>query len=340
MINNVLLKKPALNIDKVKFDSVSVFDFDQIQTAYHSVTATKLEKSWGRGQSYVSDNFILLVSEFCIGNEQLVYTQQQGYIKFQFRLGGNNTVILDGLGEFTIDRPQLMITAAPEETVKADCLAEGIRYSHVSLCVKRSFFTSNLGLSLEELPQPLRALLSSDYIHHTAHCSSINIDLQSALTALLNVSCSRSVPAAYYEAKAIEIMCLLICQFEQDDPTSNFPGLSSTVKKNRLYEVREMFMLNCAQPLTLTQAASAAGISKTALTTGFRELFGMSVYDFVLQQRMLKAMKLMKASEYSIAQVAEAVGYKQACNFSTAFREYYGCTPNAVRSRSKPAIGL
>lgn len=336
MVNNALVKKQTINFQQLKPDG-RLF-FDQIQTGYDAVAATKLLPSWSRWQSYVGDNFILMATEFSTDTERLVYTQQQGYVKFQFRLSGNNTVILDGLGEFTIDRPQLLITAGPEETTKADWLAEGVRYSHVSLCIKPSFFTNNLGLDIEELPQPLRRLLSGDQLEHTAHCSLINMDLQSALNALMNASCSRSVQASYCEAKAIELMCLLISQFKNSDSTCQLRNLPSKTKTNRLYEVREMLMLNYAQPFTLAQISKVSGFSKTALTTSFRELFGMSIYDFVLQQRMLKAMELIKTSEYSIAQIGEVVGYKQACNFSTAFREYFGCTPNTAQS--KPEISL
>jgi AraC-like DNA-binding protein len=36
---------------------------------------------------------------------------------------------------------------------------------------------------------------------------------------------------------------------------------------------------------------------------------------------------------YPISQIAEAVGYGQHCNFSTAFRNYYGCTPQRARDK-------
>ena len=125
-------------------------------------------------------------------------------------------------------------------------------------------------------------------------------------------------------------MCLLISQFEHADPKYRSHNVPSRLKTDRLYEVREMLMLSYAQPLVLTQIAKTAGLSKTALTTGFRQLFGMSVYDFIQQQRMFKAMQLLNTSERSIARVAEEVGYKQACNFSTAFRSYFGCSPNTI----------
>lgn len=138
MSANVQVKPSTINFDQRVPDGS--FYFDQIQSGYHLVKATPSEKSWSRGQSYVGDNFILLASEFSAAADRLEYTRQQDYIKFQFRLGGNNTVILDGLGEWTIDQPQLLITAGPEDVTKADWLAGGVRYSHVSLCVKPLFF--------------------------------------------------------------------------------------------------------------------------------------------------------------------------------------------------------
>ena len=330
MITNVIRKKHSIELPKNA--PQNTLRFDQIKTGFYVTTNAEKPQNQHRGQHYISKDVILLVSEFCVAETRLAYTQQQGYIKLQFRLSGNNTVILDHLGELDIEQPQLLITAGPQDLLKADWLKKNIRYRHVSLCIKPSFFTSYLALAPDELPNPLRAL-ASDELKPTAHRSLISADLLSALHSLLNLSCSNKMLGSYYEAKAIELMCLLINQFENSDPACKTQGTLSNIKTQRLHEVRDMLMQEYAQPITLVQISKMAGFSKTALTTGFRQLFGLSVYDFIQQQRMLKAMELLRSSEQSIAQISEAVGYKQACNFSTAFREYYGCPPNSLHSK-------
>jgi AraC-like DNA-binding protein len=69
-----------------------------------------------------------------------------------------------------------------------------------------------------------------------------------------------------------------------------------------------------------------------ALTSGFQRLFGMSVHDFLQKIRMERAYELLHDDVQSIAQIAEAVGYQHACNFSTAFRAYFGYAPQKIRA--------
>ena len=87
-----------------------------------------------------------------------------------------------------------------------------------------------------------------------------------------------------------------------------------------------------AENITLASIAKEVGLNKMALTTGFKELLGLSVYDFVQRERMERAYELLQDKAFSVTQVAEAVGFGYASNFSTAFQHYYGCTPQSARN--------
>lgn len=57
--------------------------------------------------------------------------------------------------------------------------------------------------------------------------------------------------------------------------------------------------------------------------TGFRTL--------ALEQRMLKAHKLLMADEFSVTEIALELGYQDASNFTRAFRKHFGASPSATR---------
>ena len=86
-------------------------------------------------------------------------------------------------------------------------------------------------------------------------------------------------------------------------------------------------MRHYAEDLTLERIAREVGLNRAALTSGFRELFGMSVHDSLRKVRMENAHELLQDKDNPIAKVAEAVGYGHSCIFSTAFHDYFGCTP-------------
>lgn len=76
--------------------------------------------------------------------------------------------------------------------------------------------------------------------------------------------------------------------------------------------------------------AQIHGISKTNLEKGFKHLFQISPYRFLEQQKMELA-KQELASYKSIKEIARLCGYKNASNFSTAFRRHTGCSPKEFR---------
>ncbi|WP_373745158.1 helix-turn-helix transcriptional regulator, partial [Achromobacter insuavis] len=72
-----------------------------------------------------------------------------------------------------------------------------------------------------------------------------------------------------------------------------------------------------------------AGINVNKLTTGFRQLFGCSVYAFVREQRMAQAHALLAAGAMSVSEAAYACGYTDS-HFSKAFQRRYGVLPSAL----------
>lgn len=86
-----------------------------------------------------------------------------------------------------------------------------------------------------------------------------------------------------------------------------------------------------AQVPALPELAARVGTHEKRLSRVFREQTGGSVFTFVRQARLGEAQRLLGASALSVEEVAQAVGFSNAANFSTAFRERFGCTPTAFR---------
>ncbi len=47
-------------------------------------------------------------------------------------------------------------------------------------------------------------------------------------------------------------------------------------------------------------------------------------------------MRLLKAGDIQIAQIAYRVGYQQPANFTQAFKGYFGYPPNEAANRGNP----
>lgn len=87
-----------------------------------------------------------------------------------------------------------------------------------------------------------------------------------------------------------------------------------------------------------TEIAGEVGIGRNALQRGFKQLFGTSIKEYKLQQRMVKAKSLLEEGRMSIKQVAYKCGYRSQGNFSAAFKNLYDTTPSAYQNQWEEMI--
>lgn len=86
------------------------------------------------------------------------------------------------------------------------------------------------------------------------------------------------------------------------------------------------------KPITLCDVAQAVGYSPAYLTNLMRRHTGKSVHRWIVERRMAQALSLLQETEQAVNQIAQAVGYQDACHFSRYFRQLYGTSPQAWRS--------
>ncbi|SHJ14776.1 PocR ligand-binding domain-containing protein [Desulfosporosinus lacus] len=90
---------------------------------------------------------------------------------------------------------------------------------------------------------------------------------------------------------------------------------------------RDFIMENYALPLTVTDVAQHLFISSSHLSRLFREELDCTINDYLTRVRVEQAVEIMKKPEFSVAQVSNAVGFKNQSYFSKVFRKYIGVTP-------------
>jgi AraC-like DNA-binding protein len=84
-----------------------------------------------------------------------------------------------------------------------------------------------------------------------------------------------------------------------------------------------------ADKLQLDALAKVACLSPTQFKKLFKEQLGVSVMQYITQQRMEKAKALLIHTDYPIQLVAEQVGYADLSAFGRRFSSYFGLSPSA-----------
>jgi transcriptional regulator GlxA family with amidase domain len=96
----------------------------------------------------------------------------------------------------------------------------------------------------------------------------------------------------------------------------------------RLERARGFLHDHVDRNVTLSEMASAAGVSQFHLARYFKSAFGRSPIRYHRALRLARAADMLAAGGRSVAQVAEATGYSDQVALSHAFRRQYGAPPH------------
>ena len=89
---------------------------------------------------------------------------------------------------------------------------------------------------------------------------------------------------------------------------------------------------NCIENPSLKIISAKAGMAPNYFHRKFKELFGLTPFNYMLAQRMNRARHLLTSSTLSIKEIAETVGYESPLYFSRVFRSQMSLTPSEYRA--------
>lgn len=101
--------------------------------------------------------------------------------------------------------------------------------------------------------------------------------------------------------------------------------------KPLLKDVFQFIETHYSHQISLFDVAQAVNLTPGYLTTFMRRETGRTVLSWIIEWRMIEARRLLLATEQSIQEIAEAVGYTDPGHFIRQFRQRYGSTPHAWR---------
>jgi YesN/AraC family two-component response regulator len=118
------------------------------------------------------------------------------------------------------------------------------------------------------------------------------------------------------------------------EPIAPVPGSNHPVLERVFAYLRE----HLAEPIGLSEVAKAVGYSPSYLTALVRESTGQPVMQWVTSLRIAEGGRLLRETDWPIAQVADAVGIPDAKYFSRLFKRANGEPPQAWRTRARGEI--
>ena len=106
---------------------------------------------------------------------------------------------------------------------------------------------------------------------------------------------------------------------------------SSRNRKYNLDTIKQYIDSNYLMNISLDQLSGQFYINKFYLTRAFKERYGTTINNYILEKRITRSKELLRFSDESIEDVASSCGIKDPNYFSRAFKKVEGITPKEYR---------
>jgi len=146
------------------------------------------------------------------------------------------------------------------------------------------------------------------------------------LNQMFHFSLNPSIKNLYYKGKAFELLSLVFNKVG-DANDEQCPFLIDEEHVLKLKRAKEIIIANMAEPPGLQELADQVGLTLKKLKLGFKQVYGDSVYSFLLDYKMDYARKLLDSGSYNVNEVSLKIGYSTASHFIAAFKKKFGTNP-------------
>lgn len=159
----------------------------------------------------------------------------------------------------------------------------------------------------------------------------IRPNVMTVLDQILNYQPNPIVSGLYFKAKALELLSFYFNTSHEID-LEKCPFLADEKNLAKIKLAKEIIIERFANPPTLQELADEIRLPINRLKEGFKQVYGDTVYGFLLDYKMDLARKLLTDGSLNVNEVGLKTGYSAASHFIAAFKKKYGVTPKKYQS--------
>lgn len=100
-----------------------------------------------------------------------------------------------------------------------------------------------------------------------------------------------------------------------------------------LRRARDLVDRHYAEPLDLRALAATAGVSKYHFLRSFAAEYGQTPAQYLCHRRIERAQDLLRATNLTVTEICNLVGFSSLGSFSARFRELVGTSPSSYQAK-------
>ncbi|RAJ28394.1 helix-turn-helix transcriptional regulator [Pedobacter cryoconitis] len=131
----------------------------------------------------------------------------------------------------------------------------------------------------------------------------------------------------------IKICELIVIVIEAQESAAEHINMWSKKDIASFEMVARVISQNLSKNISIAGLAERAGMNRTKLQAGFKEIMGQTINSYASELKMQKAKALLlNKPGYSLKQIAAVVGYSCGNHFSAAFKKKFSFSPSSLKN--------
>lgn len=98
-------------------------------------------------------------------------------------------------------------------------------------------------------------------------------------------------------------------------------------------QVANYVQKHLSDTITVADVAGELYLSRSHLSTRFKEETGMTLIEFIQKEKTEEAKRLLRYSDKSLTAISNYLGFSSQSHFSRVFKKYANCTPGDYRTK-------
>ena len=154
----------------------------------------------------------------------------------------------------------------------------------------------------------------------------INPAMSVVLSQILETKVHESIQTLYFKGKVYELLSLFFNK-SGDANVEQCPFLVDEENVRKIRKAKEIILNKMTEPPTLQELSAEIGLNIKKLKEGFKQIYGDTVYGYLLDYKMNEARSMLNSKQYNINEISLRLGYSTSSHFITAFKKKFGTTP-------------
>lgn len=155
-------------------------------------------------------------------------------------------------------------------------------------------------------------------------------DYKVLLNQVLYPDCDKRFQLLYLQNRIMLLVERFFANFARRAEARPFALKMPTGDIQRLREAEKQLLKDVTTSPSISDLARMVGMSESKLKASFKEMYGLSVFQYFQRHRMQMAKARLISRKYTIKQISEELGYENVNSFSKAFHKVFDQLPAEV----------